>query len=81
MIKPNARKNEITGKLPWYLTNLTIPIIFLEKIEIKPNYFAIDINAPPVSGEANKELIKYISGILNIKHYEFIVEKVHFIKF
>jgi uncharacterized protein YggU (UPF0235/DUF167 family) len=36
----------------------------------------INVNAPPVDGEANKELIKYISALLKLQESQLKIEKV-----
>ena len=45
--------------------------------EIQPDAISVRINAPPVDGEANKELIKYISKVLSMKSSEIELDKVN----
>lgn len=42
------------------------------------NHICINLHAPPVDGEANKELIKYMSGLLEINPNEIKLDKVIF---
>ena len=43
---------------------------------MKENNISIGINAPPVDGEANKELIKYISNLLKLNQTDLRIERV-----
>lgn len=44
--------------------------------DIQPDAINVRIAAPPVDGEANKELIKYISKTLNLRQSDVNLDKV-----
>ncbi|GFU47256.1 UPF0235 protein C15orf40 homolog [Nephila pilipes] len=43
--------------------------------DIGEDSVGIQISAPPVDGEANKELIRYLSEVLNLRKSDFSLEK------
>ena len=45
-------------------------------VDVLDDAISIKIAAPPVDGEANKELISYISELLNMKSRDVVLDKV-----
>ena len=43
---------------------------------MKENHVCINVNAPPVDGEANRELAKYISSLLGLRNQDIRIDKV-----
>lgn len=43
---------------------------------MKSNCICVNVNAPPVDGEANRELIKYISSLLRLQENQLKIERV-----
>lgn len=43
---------------------------------MKSNCVCVNVNAPPVDGEANRELIKYISSLLRLQENQLKIERV-----
>lgn len=50
---------------------------FSQITSIDENSIDVQISAKPVDGEANSELLKYLSSILNVKKNEISLEKVN----
>ena len=48
----------------------------LLSLDISPECVGVQIGAPPVDGEANAELVKYISKVLGVRKSEVTLEKV-----
>lgn len=38
----------------------------------------VQIGAPPIDGEANKELIRYLAEVLNLRRSDLSLDKVNF---
>jgi uncharacterized protein len=45
-------------------------------VDVLDDAISIKIAAPPVDGEANKELISYVAELLNIKSRDVVLDKV-----
>lgn len=43
--------------------------------DISPDSIGVQINAPPVDGKANEELIDYLSGVLGVRKTKLSLEK------
>lgn len=79
LAKPGAKTNQITGKI------ISFRCLILPRFRVKHSYFVsglteegvgVQINAPPVDGEANSALIKFISKILDVRKSDIGLEKV-----
>lgn len=79
--KPGAKCNKITGNS--YLNMHKIfkyCLHYFILIDITDEGIGIQINAPPVDGEANSELIKFLSSLLGIKKSDVSLNQVNFFK-
>lgn len=45
-------------------------------LDISSEGVGVQINAPPVEGEANTELVRYLAGVLGLKKSEVSLDKV-----
>ncbi|XP_050542817.1 UPF0235 protein C15orf40 homolog isoform X2 [Daktulosphaira vitifoliae] len=43
--------------------------------DISPDGIGVQINAPPTDGEANTELIKYLSKVLNLRKSDMLIDR------
>ena len=49
-------------------------------VDVLDDAISIKIAAPPVDGEANKELISYVAELLKIKSRDVVLDKVRTLK-
>lgn len=80
MAKPGAKCNGITGTTFFLSFTIQNPVKFftfvLIYLGITEEGIGVQINAPPVDGEANTELVKFLSSILGVKKSELSLDKV-----
>ncbi len=83
LAKPGAKETLITGtKLIYILYSyLTLMRKIISKTDIDDEVIKCSISAPPVDGEANKELIRYISKLLKLRNSDVTLDKVQIYRF
>lgn len=75
LAKPGAKQNSITGAYLERFSSMSVDGIISD---ITEEGVGVQINAPPAEGEANTELVKYISSVLGVRKGDVSLEKVVF---
>lgn len=50
--------------------------VFLLLVDISEDGVGVQINAPPMEGEANAELVKYLASVLGVRKNDVTLDKV-----
>lgn len=50
-------------------------------VGITDDSVGIQISAPPMEGEANAELVKYLASVLGVRKSDVIIDRVRFVYF
>ncbi|XP_049964610.1 UPF0235 protein C15orf40 homolog [Schistocerca serialis cubense] len=76
LAKPGAKENRITDELhlldKWFLK---MTKVFLLQNNVSADGVGVQISAPPVEGEANSELTKYIASVLGTRKSDIVLDK------
>ena len=83
--KPGAKKNAVTSNIDHIsflnLSVFSLHLLFMFSLtllllDISEEGVGVQISAPPIEGEANTELVRYIADILGLRKGDINLDKV-----
>lgn len=76
LAKPGAKQNCITGVYATHYVKQCMCEGSRYVIDLTPESVGVQINAPPTDGEANTELVRYMSAVLGLRKGDVSLHKV-----